>query len=127
MAVISRQRILLLILLRRHARKKKRSWVRHVNIDQLRKGEYQALIHVMRVSDHDSFYKNFRMTPSRFDSPLRRKAVISRQRVLLLILLRRHARKKKRSWVRHVNIAQPRKGEYQALIQEIRFSDHDSF
>ena len=71
MAVINRRRVLLLMLLRRrHARKKKRSWVRHINIDRLRKGEYHALIQEMRLADHESFCKYFRMTPSMFDSLL---------------------------------------------------------
>ena len=38
--------------------------------NRLRKGEYHALIPEMRLLDRDSFYKYFRVIPSRFDSLL---------------------------------------------------------
>ena len=68
MAAVYRRRILLLLLLkRRRARRKKRAWVRKINIKRHEKGEYRALIQEMRLSDQDSYYKYFRMTPPRFD------------------------------------------------------------
>ena len=64
-----RKRLLLLLLLRRRRRHagRKRTWVRKINLKREKKGEYHALIQEMRLSDHDSFYKYFRMMPSRFD------------------------------------------------------------
>lgn len=68
MAAFNRRRVLLLLLLlRRRRARKKRTWVRKINIERRLKGEYHALIQEMRLSDHESFYKYFRMVPSRFD------------------------------------------------------------
>ena len=52
-----------------------------------------------------------------------------RRRVLLLLLLRRRrrARRNKRTWVRKINIKRSERGEYHALIQEMRLSDQGSF
>ena len=41
--------------------------MRKINIKRREKGEYHALIQEMRLSDQDSFYKYFRMSPQRFD------------------------------------------------------------
>ena len=68
MAAFCRRRLLLLLLLRRRrSRLRKRTWVRKINIKRREKGEYHALIQEMRLSDKDSFYKYFRMSPQRFD------------------------------------------------------------
>ena len=54
----------------RRARVKKRVWVRKINMKRHERGEYHALIQEMRLSDSESFYKYFRMTPGRFDELL---------------------------------------------------------
>ena len=59
--------LLLLFLHRRRQQQKKRIWVRRINHHREKKGEYNSLINEMRLFDHESFYKYFRMTPSRFD------------------------------------------------------------
>ena len=59
--------LLLLLLKRRLSRKRKRMWVRKINQARLCKGEYHSLIREMRLRDHESYFKYFRMTPSRFD------------------------------------------------------------
>ena len=71
MAAFNHRRLLLRLLLRRRlSRARKRTWVRKINIKRREKGEYHALIQEMRLSDHDSFYKYFRMRPQRFDQLL---------------------------------------------------------
>ena len=45
--------------------------MRKINIKRSKKGEYHALIQEMRLSDQESFYKYFRITPARFDELLR--------------------------------------------------------
>ena len=68
MATFYRRRLLLLLLLRRRlSRRRKRTWVRKINVKRREKEEYHALIQEMRLSDQDSFYKYFRMSPQRFD------------------------------------------------------------
>ena len=68
MAAYNKRKVLLLILLRRRlARRAKRCWIKKINRSRLLKGEYHSLIQEMRLSDHESFYKYFRMTPQRFD------------------------------------------------------------
>ena len=71
MAAFNHRRLLLLLLLRRRrSRARKRTRVRKIYIKRREKGEYHALIQEMRLSDHDSFYKYFRMSPQRFDQLL---------------------------------------------------------
>ena len=41
--------------------------MRKINAKRRQRGEYHTLIQEMRLSDHDSFYKYFRIIPSRFD------------------------------------------------------------
>ena len=54
-------------------------------------------------------------------------AAFCRRRLLLLLLLRRRrSRLRKRTWVRKINIKRREKGEYHALIQEMRLSDQDT-
>ena len=68
MAAYNKRKVLLLILRRRRlARRAKRCWIKKINRSRLLKGEYHSLIQEMRLSDHESFYKYFRMTPQRFD------------------------------------------------------------
>ena len=63
----SRKLLLLLLLRRQKSRRLRRKWVRKINIERLIKGEYHSLIAEMRMFDTESFFKYFRMTPSRFD------------------------------------------------------------
>ena len=71
MVAYSRWQVLLLLLLRRRrARGRKRTWVRKINLKRHERGEYHALIQEMRLSDQDSFYTYFRMTPTRYDQLL---------------------------------------------------------
>ena len=73
MAALNRRRRLLLLLLlvrrraRRGQRRTRRTWVRKINSNRVNLGEFHSLIQEMRLSDHDSFFKYFRMSPSRFD------------------------------------------------------------
>ena len=57
-------------------------------------------------------------------------AVNRRRRLLLLLLLRRIRRNRKqqrRMWVRKIFQSRRTKGEYHALITEMRLGDHESF
>ena len=67
-----RKLLLLLLLLRRRWMKKRvrSSWIREIFHTRTEMGEYHALISEMRFVDHESFYRYFHMTPSRFDSLL---------------------------------------------------------
>ena len=69
MAAVNKRRLLLLALLhrRRQRRKRlKRIWVRTIFQTRSTRDEYHALISEMRLSDHQSFYRYFHMTPERF-------------------------------------------------------------
>ena len=44
----------------------KRLWVRSIFKCRTTKGEYHSLIEEMRLSDHESFFRYFHMTPERF-------------------------------------------------------------
>ncbi len=75
MAALNRRRILLLLLLRRRlARKReenrKRFWVRPINRKRKQEGEYYNLVREMQLSDHESFFKYFRMSPNLFEKLL---------------------------------------------------------
>ena len=58
-------------------------------------------------------------------------AVNKRRLLLLLLLLRRYRRRKmrqqRRTWVRRIFKSRDTKGEYHALISEMRLVDHESF
>ena len=75
MPVLYRRRLLFLLLLlvrrRKVARWKRRLWVREIFQSRATRGEYHALISEMRLSDHESFYRYFHMTPERFSLLLR--------------------------------------------------------
>ena len=71
MPAINKRRVLLLLLLLRRSKRKfrrqqKRVWVRKIFQSRSTKGEYHALITEMKLSDHESFYRYFHMTPPRF-------------------------------------------------------------
>ena len=71
MPAINKRRVLLLLLLLRRSKRKfrrqqKRVWVRKIFQSRSTKGEYHALITEMKLSDHESFYRYFHMTPQRF-------------------------------------------------------------
>ena len=61
MPAINKRRVLLLLLLLRRSKK-----VRKIFQIRSAKGEYHALITEMKLSDHESFYRYFHMTPQRF-------------------------------------------------------------
>ena len=74
MAALNRRKLLLLILLRRRrarrlarASRKGRIWVRQIFSERTTKGEYHTLVQEMRLHDHEYFFKQFRMSPARFD------------------------------------------------------------
>ena len=69
MAVLNRRPLLLLLLIRRRRRRRrerKRIWVRDIFKKRLQLGEYHSLINEMRLTDHQSFYRYFHMSPERF-------------------------------------------------------------
>ena len=76
MDAVKRRRVLLLLLLRRRRRLRRQkavirsSWVRKIFRNRAEMGEYHGLINEMRLFDHESYYKYFHMTPTRFDSLL---------------------------------------------------------
>lgn len=74
MAAVNRRLLLLLLLRNRRAKRireqqkyKKDIWVRRIFAERRAKGEYCTLIREMRLFDHEYFFKQFRMTPARFD------------------------------------------------------------
>ena len=69
MAVLNRRLLLLLLLIRRRRlriRERKRIWVKDIFKKRLQLGEYHSLINEMRLTDHQSFYRYFHMSPERF-------------------------------------------------------------
>ena len=75
MAVHNRRKMFLLLLLRRRLlrkreRNRKRCCVRGINQKRKQKGEYFNLVREMKLSDHESFFKYFRMSPCLFEKLL---------------------------------------------------------
>ena len=69
MAVLNRRLLLLLLLIRRRRRRRRERkciWVRDIFKKRLQLGEYHSLINEMRLTDHQSFYRYFHMSPERF-------------------------------------------------------------
>ena len=68
MAVLNRRLLLLLLLIRRRRRRRerKRIWVRDIFKKRLQLGEYHSLINEMQLTDHQSIYIFFHMSPERF-------------------------------------------------------------
>ena len=69
--MVNRRRLLLLLLLirrrrRQRTRKQRRVWVREIFQTRCTRGEYHSLVNEMRLTDHQSFYKYFHMSPERF-------------------------------------------------------------
>ena len=48
-----------------------RIWVRKILLERRWKGEYHTLIKELILFDHELFYKQFRMSPGRFEELLR--------------------------------------------------------
>ena len=76
MAALTRRRLLLLLLIRRRRRarrnalnslRKGRTLVRELFSNRKRLGEYHNAVQEMQATDLELFFKQFRMTPARFD------------------------------------------------------------
>ena len=52
------------------APRKHKVWVRKLLTERKWKGEYHVLVKEMMLFDHETFYKQFRMSPSRYESLL---------------------------------------------------------
>ena len=64
------------MMLRRRSQSKvitrKRIWISKIFQDRERHGEFQRLVHVLRLFDNEYFIKNFRMCPEKFERLLSR-------------------------------------------------------
>ena len=71
--LLLKQQLILLMILRRqkprrkNANSKKRMWVRQIFLECETKGEYQVLVTNLRLIDSEYFFRNFRMTPTKFE------------------------------------------------------------
>ena len=45
-------------------------WVRKIFFERPWKGEYHQLVQELKLHDHEFFYKQFRMTPTRYEELL---------------------------------------------------------
>ena len=75
MAALSREKLLLLLLIRRRqlrtkVKYRKRFWVHPINRKWKQQREYANLIREMQLGDHKNFFKYFRMSPAVFKSLL---------------------------------------------------------
>ena len=71
--------LLLLARKRKGQRRLRSQWVRGIFQAREIRGEYHSLIAEMHLSDHESFYRYFHMTPERFSLLLREIGPIIRQ------------------------------------------------
>lgn len=104
MAAALNKRVLLLLLLRRRQQRrgkqekyKKRFWIRKIFQQRQTKSEYHLLIKELQLYDHEYFFKQFRMLPSKFEellsfvapfiakSSLRRDAVSLEERLCITL------------------------------------------
>ena len=71
-AMLNQRQILLVLLLRRRLarRKTKRCWVRKIFRERKTKGEYHLLIKELQLYDHELFFKQFRMSPAKYEELL---------------------------------------------------------
>lgn len=77
MAAVNRRQLLLLLLLRRRIRRrklknkyKKKFWIRKIFAERKLKGEFHCLIQDLKLFDHEFFFTQFRMLPSKFEELL---------------------------------------------------------
>ena len=73
--VLTRKEIIMLLILWRRIKKrrmknKKRFWVREILKERNTKGEYHLLIKELKLYDHEFFYKQFRITPTKYEELL---------------------------------------------------------
>ena len=67
-----KQKLALLILRRRQAKKRKSPefWVRKIFQERSTKGEFHLLVKDMELFDHELFFSQFRMTPQKLEELL---------------------------------------------------------
>ena len=79
---MSREKALLLVLTRHRLKRRRletedeyttqrRFWVRKIYAEREEKGEFHTLILEMKLGDHEMFFKQFRMLPSKLEELLR--------------------------------------------------------
>ena len=77
--------------------RKHRVWVRKILTERKSKGEYHVLVKELKLFDHEFFFKQFRMSPTRFEellqlvgpvitkSSLRREAIGPEERLCITL------------------------------------------
>lgn len=71
---LTRRQIIILAILRRRLRRKKRAprfWMRPIYAKRKTKGEFHCLVQEMKLGDHELFFKQFRMLPTKLEELLR--------------------------------------------------------
>jgi len=76
MAALTRRQVLILLLVRRRQFNRQKThrikifWIRKIFQDRKTRGEFHCLVQDMKMFDHEMFFKQFRMLPSKFEELL---------------------------------------------------------
>ena len=94
MAAVNLRAVLLATLVRKYIQRRrkqqkyrKRFWVRQLFKERNEKGEYHLLVQDMRLFDHEFFFKQFRMLPTKYEkllsfvAPIIKKSSILRESI----------------------------------------------
>ena len=65
--LLIKKKLCMLLLLRNRNKYKKRMWVRQLFQERKRKGEFNLLVHDMKLFDSEWFFRYFRMSPKTFE------------------------------------------------------------